>query len=75
MASNHTIINVLSTGENVGDPMQIKLFEFGGYEFEDYVPHSDNDIHVSKEHQNILFGFDNKRGHKGFAVKRMDFDS
>ena len=29
MATNHTIVNIESTGENVGDPMEIKLFEFG----------------------------------------------
>lgn len=29
MAMNHTIVNVQQTGENVGDPMEIKLFEFG----------------------------------------------
>lgn len=26
MAANHSIVNVDATGENVGDPMEIKLF-------------------------------------------------
>lgn len=42
MASNHTIIRVVSTGQNVGDPMEVKLFEFGGYEFHDVLPHAEN---------------------------------
>lgn len=29
MAMNHTIVNVEETGQNVGDPMEIKLFEYG----------------------------------------------
>ena len=35
MATNHTIVNIESTGENVGDPMEIKLFEFGQFRFND----------------------------------------
>ena len=31
MASNHSIIKIEETEELVGDPMEIKLFEFGQF--------------------------------------------
>lgn len=35
MATNHTIVKLKSTGKNVGDPMEVKMFEFGGYYLKD----------------------------------------
>lgn len=31
MASCHSIMNLKETGELIGDPMEIKLFEFGRF--------------------------------------------
>jgi hypothetical protein len=31
MASNHSIIKIEETGELIGDPMEVKLFQFGKY--------------------------------------------
>lgn len=62
---NHTIVNVEQTGENVGDPMEIKLFEFGQFKFS-------NENSDSSE---IIMAFNSDRGHKGFVYKRFDFDS
>lgn len=65
MAMNHTIVSLEETGEHVGDPMEIKLFEFGEFSFSN--EQSDN--------SEIIMAFDSKRGHKGFVYKRFDFDS
>lgn len=62
---NHTIVNVEQTGENVGDPMEIKLFEFGEFKFSN----------EQSDRADIIMAFDSHRGHKGFVYKRFDFDS
>jgi cation-transporting ATPase 13A3/4/5 len=65
MAMNHTIVNVEETKENVGDPMEIKLFEFGNF----YFSGENNDK------AEVIMSFDSERGHKGAVFKRFDFDS
>lgn len=35
MATNHTIVRLQSNGENVGDPMEVKMFEFGQFQISD----------------------------------------
>ena len=65
MAVNHSITSIRETGEIVGDPMQIKLFEFGEFEVSHNYDHD----------QDVIFQFDSKRGHQGLAYKRFDFDS
>ena len=44
--------------------MEVKLFEFGEFQVS-------NDSH----HENVLFSFESKRGHRGDVYKRFDFDS
>ncbi len=65
MAVNHSITSIRETGQIVGDPMEIKLFEFGEFE----IGHNHDDDHE------IIFQFDSKRGHQGLVYKRFDFDS
>jgi cation-transporting ATPase 13A2 len=65
MAMNHTIVSLEETGEHVGDPMEIKLFEFGEFQFSN--EQSDN--------SDIIMAFESERGHKGFVYRRFDFDS
>ena len=65
MAVNHSITSIRETGEIVGDPMEIKLFEFGEYEI----------THDHEHDPEVIFEFGSKRGHHGVVLKRFDFDS
>ncbi len=35
MAVNHTIVQLDGTGEYIGDPMEVKMFEFGEFQLND----------------------------------------
>ena len=65
MAVNHTLTYVESTGQIVGDPMEIKLFEFGEFEVKK----------VEERVTDNLFTFDSKRGDHGASYRQFDFDS
>ena len=64
MAANHSIVRIESTGEMIGDPMEIKLFDFG--EFFLNQSHSDPEV---------IFSFESDRGQRGEVYQRYDFDS
>ena len=64
MATNHSIIQIESTGELVGDPMEIKLFQFGEFELD-----------FSQSNPDVVFSFSSKRNHKGVIYRRFEFDS
>lgn len=64
MASNNSIIKIEATDELIGDPMEIKAFEFGRYRLNQ--SHSDPDV---------IFGFESERGHNGVIYRRFEFDS
>lgn len=53
--------------------MELKLFEFGQYEFNDSVA-SRPELQMKKDEQ-LVFGFESRWGHQGVVVRRMDFDS
>ena len=46
MAANHSIVKVESTGELVGDPMEVKLLLFGDFS-----------INQANIDPNVIFGF------------------
>jgi hypothetical protein len=60
IAANHSIIKIEATNELIGDPMEIKAFQFGQY----FLDHSLTDSEV-------IFSFDSKRGHKGNVLRRF----
>ena len=47
MATNHSLSVIEESGEIVGDPMEVKLFEFGEFQVS-------NENH---HHESILFSF------------------
>jgi magnesium-transporting ATPase (P-type) len=46
MAANHSIIKIEATNELVGDPMEVKVFEFGRYI-----------LNQSLEDPDVIFGY------------------
>ena len=64
MACNHSLIAVEETGELVGDPMEVKLFEFGQFTL--------NQSHPDPE---VISAFDSQRGHSGVVLRRFEFDA
>lgn len=60
MASNNSIIKIETTSELIGDPMEIKLFDFGGFE-----------LNQSHNDPNVIFGFESGRGHNGLVYRRF----
>lgn len=64
MASNHSIIKIEETEELVGDPMEIKLFEFGNFK-----------LNQSNSDPEIIFSFESNRNHRGDVYRRYEFDS
>lgn len=64
MAANHSIIKIEASGELVGDPMEIKAFQFGKFDLNQQLPDPD-----------AIFGFESARGHSGVVVKRYEFES
>lgn len=67
MASCHSIMNLEGTDKLIGDPMEIKLFEFGGYKL---VPDSPV-INNYKEH---LFSYQGPST-SGTVFRRFEFNS
>lgn len=64
MASNHSIIRLEDTGELIGDPMEIKLLEFGEFT-----------LNQSNSDPQVIFSFESKRDQTGEVYRRFDFDS
>lgn len=64
MAANHSIIKIEATEELIGDPMEVKVFQFGRYSL--------NQSHTDPE---VIFGFESRRGHSGIVYRRFEFDS
>lgn len=64
MATNHSIVQIEKTGELIGDPMEIKLFQFGEFEMD-----------FSQNNPDIVFSFSSQRNHKGIIYRRFEFDS
>ena len=64
MASNNSIIKIEATNELIGDPMEIKTFEFGRFQL--------NQSHTDPR---VIFGFESDRGHSGIIFRRFEFDS
>lgn len=64
MAANNSIIKIEATNELIGDPMEVKMFEFGRF-------------HLNQSHSdpNVIFGFESQRGHQGIVYRRFEFDS
>ena len=60
MASNHSIIKVESTEELVGDPMEIKLFEFGKFS-----------LNQSNSDPEVIFSYESDRKQEGVVVRRF----
>jgi len=64
MAANHSLIMIEATGELVGDPMEVKIFEFGEFR-----------LNQSNADPNVIFGFESQRGQSGQVFRRFEFDS
>jgi len=64
MASNHSIIRIEATGEMIGDPMEIKLFEFGEFT-----------LNQSLADPEVIFAYESTRGQRGEVFRRFEFDS
>lgn len=64
MAANHSIIMIQATGELIGDPMEIKVFEFGKFS-----------LNESLTDPNVIFGFESQRGQSGLVFRRFEFDA
>jgi hypothetical protein len=62
MAANHSIIKIETTGELIGDPMEVKTFNFGEF-----------DLNQSHEDPEAIFSFESKRGHCGTVYRRYEF--
>lgn len=60
MASNHSIIRIEETGELVGDPMEIKLFEFGQFT-----------LNQSNTDPEVIFSFESARKQGGKVYRRF----
>lgn len=60
MASNNSIIKIEATSELIGDPMEVKAFEFGRF-------------HLNQSHSDpeVIFGFESERGHSGVVLRRF----
>lgn len=60
MASNNSIIKIEATDELIGDPMEVKAFQFGRF-------------HLNQSHSdpNVIFGFESERGHSGLVFRRF----
>lgn len=63
MASCHSIMNLEGTGKLIGDPMEIKLFEFGGYTLTASSP-------VATNYKESLFSFEGPTT-KGTVFRRF----
>ena len=64
MASNHSIIKIEATNELIGDPMEIKLFNFGKFT-----------LNQSPADPDAIFSFESARGHQGTVYRRYEFES
>ena len=64
MACNHSLIVVEESGQLIGDPMEVKLFEFGQFTL--------NQSHPDPE---VISAFDSQRGHSGLVLRRFEFDA
>ena len=64
MAANHSIIKLKASGELVGDPMEIRAFQFGRYRL-DQAP----------EDPRAIFEFGSEHGHMGGVYRRFEFES
>jgi hypothetical protein len=60
MASNHSIIKIEATKQLIGDPMEVKLFEFGRF-----------NLNQSHEDPEVIFSFESDRGHNGQIYRRF----
>lgn len=65
MATNHSIVQLQGTGQHIGDPMELKMFEFGEFQI--------NDENI--EDAEVLEEFTSARGHGGETYRRLEFDS
>jgi len=57
--SNHSLIENLRSKEIIGDPMELKVFEFGDFKF-DYTQNKNADL---------MFSFKNQHGISGDVLK------
>ena len=64
MASNHSIVKIEATGELIGDPMEIKAFQFGQFK-----------LNQTISDQESIFSFESDRGHNGTVYRRYEFES
>jgi magnesium-transporting ATPase (P-type) len=60
MASNHSIIKIEETEELVGDPMEIKLFEFGEFT-----------LNQGNSDPEVIFSFESTRNQTGQIYRRF----
>ena len=67
MATCHSIMNLQETGELTGDPMEIKLFEFGNFKLSDQSS-------VASNHNAHLFSFKGP-SIEGTVFRRFEFNS
>jgi cation-transporting ATPase 13A2 len=67
MATCHSIMNLEGTDKLIGDPMEIKLFEFGGFRLTDKSP-------VMSNYKENLFSFDGPSA-QGTVFRRFEFNS
>lgn len=59
MATNHSIIKIEHTNELIGDPMEVKTFNFGRFS-----------LNQSHEDPDAIFSFESDRGHNGTVYRR-----
>lgn len=62
MAANHSIIKIEATGELIGDPMEIKAFQFGQFR-----------LNQAPADQDAIFSFESGRRHNGSVIRRYEF--
>ena len=67
MASCHSIMNLEGTDKLIGDPMEIKLFQFGEYRLT-------SDSPVKKNFKEQLFSYEGPKT-KGTVFRRFEFNS
>lgn len=67
MASCHSIMNLEGTDKLIGDPMEIKLFEFGGYRLVEKSP-------VITNYKENLFSYEGPVS-QGTVFRRFEFNS
>ena len=60
IAANHSIIKIEDTNELIGDPMEVKMFNFGKFVLNQSIPDPD-----------VIFGFESERGHSGHVLRRF----